>query len=194
MISSSADLCLRSAKPGLPVRNFPSRNSQLAGRRSIWKACIGESTNRRADILRLELPARRCLTDFLRRAANTSHLAVTPAQSGQRQVGQPVALRWLRSSPPINMYSPAVRGWENSFRKRLAHAFAPPGRTYFSLALPPGMSASPTTKLPVWADHRDRFIYGIPGNQGRGFKVADDTRGPEFDPTSGEPNRQCRRA
>lgn len=41
-------------------------------------------------------------------------------------------------------------------------------------------------KLPVWGNHHDRFIYGIPGNQGRGFKVADDTRGPEFDPTSGE--------
>jgi monomeric sarcosine oxidase len=40
--------------------------------------------------------------------------------------------------------------------------------------------------LPVWADHRGRFMYGIPGNQGRGFKVADDTHGPEFDPTSGE--------
>ncbi|MGA3195298.1 MAG: FAD-dependent oxidoreductase [Terriglobales bacterium] len=40
--------------------------------------------------------------------------------------------------------------------------------------------------IPVWADHGERFIYGIPGNQGRGFKLADDTRGPEFDPTSGE--------
>ena len=40
--------------------------------------------------------------------------------------------------------------------------------------------------LPVWADHRDRFRYGIPGNQGRGFKIADDTRGPLFDPTAGE--------
>jgi glycine/D-amino acid oxidase-like deaminating enzyme len=40
--------------------------------------------------------------------------------------------------------------------------------------------------LPVWADHSGHFMYGIPGNQGRGFKVADDTRGPEFDPTSGE--------
>jgi glycine/D-amino acid oxidase-like deaminating enzyme len=29
-------------------------------------------------------------------------------------------------------------------------------------------------------------MYGIPGNQGRGFKLADDTRGPEFDPTTGE--------
>ncbi len=40
--------------------------------------------------------------------------------------------------------------------------------------------------VPVWADRSDHFMYGIPGNQGRGFKLADDTRGPEFDPTSGE--------
>src|SRR5882757_415729 len=40
--------------------------------------------------------------------------------------------------------------------------------------------------LPVWADHSDHFMYGIPGNQNRGFKLADDTRGPQFDPTSGE--------
>ncbi len=40
--------------------------------------------------------------------------------------------------------------------------------------------------LPVWADHSDHFMYGIPGNHGRGFKLGDDTRGPEFDPTSGQ--------
>src|SRR3989449_4505282 len=40
--------------------------------------------------------------------------------------------------------------------------------------------------LPVWADHGTRFMYGIPGNEWRGFKVADDTRGPAFDPTGGE--------
>jgi sarcosine oxidase len=60
-------------------------------------------------------------------------------------------------------------------------------------------------QIPVWADHffedrssaalsqesgraqtAGRFIYGIPGSGRRGFKVADDTRGPAFDPTSGE--------
>jgi len=56
----------------------------------------------------------------------------------------------------------------------------------FFLGAPAGDSRFHETSLPVWADHRDRFIYGIPGNAGRGFKVADDTRGPEFDPTSGE--------
>jgi len=40
--------------------------------------------------------------------------------------------------------------------------------------------------LPVWADHHGKFRYGIPGSDRRGFKIADDTRGPDFDPTNGE--------
>jgi len=39
--------------------------------------------------------------------------------------------------------------------------------------------------MPVWVDYRERFIYGIPGNAHRGFKVADDTPGAPFDPTDG---------
>lgn len=38
--------------------------------------------------------------------------------------------------------------------------------------------------LPVWIDCGERVFYGIPGNAHRGFKVADDTPGPEVDPTS----------
>jgi len=41
-------------------------------------------------------------------------------------------------------------------------------------------------RMPVWVDAADHFIYGIPGNLHRGFKVADDARGPAFDPTNGE--------
>ncbi len=41
-------------------------------------------------------------------------------------------------------------------------------------------------QLPVWIDNGDRLFYGIPGNQWRGIKVANDTRGPLFDPTTGE--------
>ena len=39
--------------------------------------------------------------------------------------------------------------------------------------------------LPVWLDVTGRFIYGVPGHAHRGFKIADDTAGPEFDPTHG---------
>jgi len=58
----------------------------------------------------------------------------------------------------------------------------------FFFGSPAGDSRFSAGDLPVWADHSRRFIYGIPANHGHGFKVADDTRGPEFDPTSGERN------
>jgi glycine/D-amino acid oxidase-like deaminating enzyme len=54
----------------------------------------------------------------------------------------------------------------------------------FFFGVPGGDERYTDAKLPVWADHRDRFLYGIPGNQSRGFKIADDTRGPELDPTT----------
>jgi sarcosine oxidase len=56
----------------------------------------------------------------------------------------------------------------------------------FFFGPPAGDTRFDERHIPVWADHRGRFMYGIPGNQGRGFKIADDTRGPEFDPTNGE--------
>lgn len=40
-------------------------------------------------------------------------------------------------------------------------------------------------RLPVWVDFRNRLLYGIPGNAHRGFKIADDEAGGEFDPTDG---------
>lgn len=55
----------------------------------------------------------------------------------------------------------------------------------FFFGTPAGDQRYNEGNIPVWADHGDHFMYGIPGNQGRGFKMADDTRGPEFDPTSG---------
>ena len=56
----------------------------------------------------------------------------------------------------------------------------------FFFGTPAGDPRFNDTHLPVWGDHRDHFFYGIPGSDRRGFKVADDTRGPAFDPTSGE--------
>ena len=41
-------------------------------------------------------------------------------------------------------------------------------------------------QLPVWIDNGKHVFYGIPGNHWRGFKIADDTRGPVIDPTSME--------
>jgi sarcosine oxidase len=54
----------------------------------------------------------------------------------------------------------------------------------FYFGTPPGDQRFTEPALPVWADHGTTFMYGIPGNEWRGFKVADDTRGPVIDPTT----------
>ncbi|MGD1080013.1 MAG: FAD-dependent oxidoreductase [Candidatus Sulfotelmatobacter sp.] len=56
----------------------------------------------------------------------------------------------------------------------------------FFFGTPAGNDRFSDRHLPVWADHRGRFRYGIPGSDRRGFKIADDTRGAVFDPTAAE--------
>jgi glycine/D-amino acid oxidase-like deaminating enzyme len=40
--------------------------------------------------------------------------------------------------------------------------------------------------LPVWMDLARGLVYGVPGGERRGFKLADDARGEPFDPTWGD--------
>lgn len=72
------------------------------------------------------------------------------------------------------------------FPQTIGDLIRPTKQDVFFFGTPAADARFTDAHLPVWADHRDRFIYGIPGNDNRGFKVADDTRGPTFDPTSGE--------
>ena len=57
----------------------------------------------------------------------------------------------------------------------------PTRQEVFYFGTPPGWP-----DLPVWMESGERIFYGIPGNDHRGFKIADDTRREPFDPTSGE--------
>ena len=72
------------------------------------------------------------------------------------------------------------------FPRTIGALIQPTKQDVFFFGTPAGDSRFDDQHLPVWAEHHGRFIYGIPGHDRRGFKVADDTRGPEFDPTSGE--------
>ena len=72
------------------------------------------------------------------------------------------------------------------FPQTLGELIRPTKQDIFFFGLPAGNSQLTDAHLPVWGDHGQRFLYGIPGSGRRGFKIADDTRGPAFDPTSGE--------
>ena len=62
----------------------------------------------------------------------------------------------------------------------------PTRQEVFFFGTPEGDPRFSESALPVWIDRAERIFYGVPGNQWRGFKLADDTRGAPFDPTSGE--------
>jgi glycine/D-amino acid oxidase-like deaminating enzyme len=66
----------------------------------------------------------------------------------------------------------------------IGRRITPTRQEVFFFGLPPGDRAYDEGECPVWVDHGERFIYGIPGNERRGFKVADDTRGAPIDPTT----------
>jgi glycine/D-amino acid oxidase-like deaminating enzyme len=82
------------------------------------------------------------------------------------------------------------------FPETLGNIIRPTKQDIFFFGPPAGDSRFSDAHLPVWGDHLSEdhlsedhggcFFYGIPGSDRRGFKVADDTRGPAFDPTSGE--------
>lgn len=61
----------------------------------------------------------------------------------------------------------------------------PTRQEVYYFGVPAGDSSFDASRLPVWVDFGERLIYGIPDNVERGFKLADDTPGPPFDPTGG---------
>jgi glycine/D-amino acid oxidase-like deaminating enzyme len=79
---------------------------------------------------------------------------------------------------------------EKLFPQTIGNLIQPTKQDIFFFGPPAGDDRFTDAHLPVWGDHRDHFFYGIPGaasaDARRGFKIADDTRGPEFDPTNGD--------
>lgn len=65
-------------------------------------------------------------------------------------------------------------------------AIRPTRQEVFFFGPPAGDSRFHEGACPVWIDLVGQRYYGIPGNEQRGFKVADDTRGGPIDPTQGE--------
>ncbi len=72
------------------------------------------------------------------------------------------------------------------FPDLLGALIQPTRQEVFFFGTPAGDARFSEENFPAWIDNGERTFYGIPGNQWRGFKLADDTRGLAFDPTAGE--------
>lgn len=138
-----------------------------------------------AGYLTARLACEAVLDGFLAEGGEYRQLAVVPGEVGSGE------LRGLALSDGSRLtadsYVFACGPWLGAlFPEAVGGLVRSTRQEVFFFGTPPGDAQFLEGALPVWADHGARFIYGIPGNEGRGFKVADDTRGPAFDPTSGE--------
>lgn len=70
------------------------------------------------------------------------------------------------------------------FPEVLGEVLRPTRQEVYYFGTPPGDNGYDEDRFPVWVDFGERIFYGIPGNRGRGFKIADDTRGEPVDPTT----------
>ncbi|MCU1349420.1 MAG: soxA [Acidobacteria bacterium] len=62
----------------------------------------------------------------------------------------------------------------------------PTRQEVYYFGTPAGSQRWMPPRMPIWIDFGPRILYGIPDVHGRGFKVADDTRGGPIDPTTAE--------
>ncbi len=82
--------------------------------------------------------------------------------------------------------------WLGKVFPSLAQVITPTRQEVFFFGTAAGDLRFTDAQLPVWIDGggqpvgREHLFYGIPGNQWRGFKMADDARGPVIDPTTME--------
>lgn len=72
------------------------------------------------------------------------------------------------------------------FPEVIGDAIQPTRQEVFYFGTPSGSERYMPGRFPVWIDFGERIVYGVPDIDGRGFKIADDTRGEPFDPTDGD--------
>jgi glycine/D-amino acid oxidase-like deaminating enzyme len=125
-----------------------------------------------AESARAELRGRAALQGRVKRVKPNRALAPVAAAHAQLQA---------------DIYVFACGPWlAKLFPQTIGDLIQPTKQDIFFFGPPPGDERFSDAHLPVWGDHRNHFFYGIPGSDSRGFKIADDTRGPLFDPTTGE--------
>ena len=135
------------------------------------------------------LPARHCcqvvLENFVKKGGEYKQLAVEPGKILNNKLSELI----LSDGSKLNAdsYVFACGPWlSRIFPNALKDIITPTRQEVFFFGTPYGDSSLFESNMPVWVDFGKKIWYGIPGADWRGFKVADDTRGAEFDPTSGD--------
>jgi sarcosine oxidase len=84
-------------------------------------------------------------------------------------------------SKKADVYVVACGPWLGTF---LPDVITPTRQEVHFFGTPSGSRRYAPPQMPIWIDFGERIFYGVPDTHGRGFKVADDTRGEVVDPST----------
>lgn len=136
------------------------------------------------------LPARRScqhvLESFLAEGGEYRQFAVAPGEISSGQM-RDISLS-DGSKLSADQYVFACGPWLGKvFPDVIGDMIRPTRQEVFFFGVPSGDARFSEPDMPVWIEHGpSHYFYGSPGNEYRGFKIADDNRGASFDPTSGD--------
>lgn len=124
------------------------------------------------------------LSAFLKQGGQYRQAQVTPGRITTKRmdgitVGQGETLK-------ADLYVFAPGPWLGTVFPFLAETITPTRQEVFFFGTPPGDERFNEEHLPAWIDGGKRQFFGVPGNHWRGFKIADDARGPVIDPSTME--------
>lgn len=170
-----AGLAVEELTPAEAAKRYPQINFEQVK----WALLEKE-----AGYLRARQACEAVLGGFLAEGGEYRQRAVEPAELAGRE------LRGLKLSDGTKLvadqYVFACGPWLGKiFPDLLGPLIQPTRQEVFFFGTPAGDARFSEPNLPTWIDASGPF-YGIPGNQWRGFKLADHRRGPAFDPTAGE--------
>ena len=72
------------------------------------------------------------------------------------------------------------------FPEVIGDGVRPTRQEVYYFGTPRGSRRYAPPQMPIWIDFGEKIYYGIPDIHGRGFKLADDTRGEPIDPTTAD--------
>src|SRR6266850_2699278 len=170
---------------GLPVEELSTAEAAARYPQVNFEGVRFVLREREAGYLLARRACQAVLERFLAEGGDYRQAAVTPGAIEGDRMGP------LRLSDGTTLaadrYVFACGPWLGTmFPEAIGDRIRPTRQEVFFFGTPPGDPTYLEDRLPVWIDNGPRIFYGVPGSDWRGFKVAADTPGPDFDPPSGE--------
>jgi glycine/D-amino acid oxidase-like deaminating enzyme len=170
---------------GLPFEQLTVDEARRRWPQIDWDGVRGVQFESRAGYLLARRACEAVLDAVVAEGGDYRQAAVAAPESSGGRAGAVVTHEGERLEADLYVF--ACGPWlPTLFPDVLGELIRPTRQEVFFLGAPAGDARYTEERLPVWVDLSGGMVYGIPGSERRGFKVANDAHGVPFDPTSAD--------